>query len=510
MQSSLTKRLRRALHVVAIVTMVIVAPATAAPPAPSVLTVDSILSKDALLHDVDILQQAYEALHPGLHRYNTPAQMRGHFDALRAEFDRDRTLGDAYLALSRFAATVKCGHTYANFYNQSKAVQRALFEGDDRVPFHFVWLGERMVVTRDFSGDPAMRPGTEVQSIDGVPAAELLARLMTIARADGHNDAKRRALLAVRGDDAYETFDVFLPRVLPSRDGVRKYVVRAPGATSTVPLRLQPSTYAQRLATREQATVGADEAQWTLDISDPTIAVLRMPGWALYNSKWDWNAFLQQTFKTLTTSRKPALVIDLRGNEGGIDVGDVVLGHLLDAPRDFPSYQRLVRYRTAPSTLLPYLDTWDPSFKDWGNDAQPVDARYFRIGRWNSVQALRITPQAPRYTGRVFVLVGATNSSATFEFARMAKASGAATLVGQPTGGNLRGINGGAFFFLRLPKTGLEMDLPLVGQFPTRPQPDAGVEPDIAVEPGIADVAAGRDVEMDAVRVAMGIRTDQD
>jgi hypothetical protein len=72
------------------------------------------------------------------------------------------------------------------------------------------------------------------------------------------------------------------------------------------------------------------------------------------------------------------------------------------------------------------------------------------------------------------------------------------TLVGQTTGGNRRGINGGAFFFLRLPNSTIELDLPLVGQFPLDPQPDAGIEPDIAVRVTRADVANGRDVELDA------------
>ena len=66
---------------------------------------------------------------------------------------------------------------------------------------------------------------------------------------------------------------------------------------------------------------------------------------------------------------------------------------------------------------------------------------------------------APRYTGRVWVLVGADNSSATFEFAQVVQRNRLATLVGQPTGGNQRGINGGAFFFVRLPKSGIELDL---------------------------------------------------
>lgn len=67
------------------------------------------------------------------------------------------------------------------------------------------------------------------------------------------------------------------------------------------------------------------------------------------------------------------------------------------------------------------------------------------------------------------------------------------TLIGSATGGNQRGINGGAFFVVRLPRTGLEADLPLIGQFPPRAAPDAGLEPDLEVETTAQDIAAGRD-----------------
>jgi hypothetical protein len=97
-------------------------------------------------------------------------------------------------------------------------------------------------------------------------------------------------------------------------------------------------------------------------------------------------------------------------------------------------------------------------------------------------------------------LVSAVKSSATFEFASAVRRAGAGKLVGQPTGGNLRGINGGAFFFLNLPNSRLEIDLPLIGQFPVEPQPDAGLQPDIRVRPSVAAIAAGHDGELEAVR----------
>ncbi len=102
------------------------------------------------------------------------------------------------------------------------------------------------------------------------------------------------------------------------------------------------------------------------------------------------------------------------------------------------------------------------------------------------------------FRGRTFVLVDATNSSATFEFAQAAQQYRLATLVGQPTGGNRRGINGGAFFFLRLPNSGIEVDLPLIGFYPAGERPDAGIVPDVLVEPRADDVALGVDTELRA------------
>jgi C-terminal processing protease CtpA/Prc len=94
------------------------------------------------------------------------------------------------------------------------------------------------------------------------------------------------------------------------------------------------------------------------------------------------------------------------------------------------------------------------------------------------------------------ILIGPENSSATFQFALTARTAGLATLIGQTTGGNLRGINGGAFFFATLPQSGIVFDLPVIGTFPERPQPDGGLAPDIAVAAAISDIASGSDPAM--------------
>jgi C-terminal processing protease CtpA/Prc len=453
--------------------------------------------------DVAILRRAYSALHPGLYRYSTPVQMEEAFRALEREFQHDRSLVDAYLAFSVFAAKVQCGHTYANFYNQTKAIQEALFQAG-RVPFHFRWLGTRMIVTKSFASESRVQPGTEVLAINGTPVAAILERLLTVARADGNNNSKRVAYMEVQGTDRFEAFDVYFPLFFPSTAPRMTLRVRGPTTSRPVDVTVQPLSFEARLSAMKDPDAisgGGDGPFFEFRLIDDQVAYLRMPTWALYNTKWDWKAFLGESFRALAESGATDLVVDIRGNEGGNDVGDVIVSHLISASVPRQAVDRLVRYRKVPDELVPYLDTWDPSFQDWGSSAIETTGGFYRLRRdADDDPGSAINPASPTFHGRTWVLIGATNSSATFQFADVMQRNRLGRLVGQPTGGNQRGINGGAFFFLRLPHSGIELDLPLIGSFPKGKRPDAGLKPDILVVPTVSDIALGRDAEMDALR----------
>lgn len=454
-------------------------------------------SATGLAGDIRILRRAYETMHPGLYRYATPQQMNRWFSELEAAWADEPPLRDLYLSLSRFLARIKCGHTYANFYNQKKDVASALFAGPDKLPFHFRWLGGRMFVTA-YGGD-ALPRGSEILAIDGRPVEEIVASLMPYARADGSNDAKRIAQLEVQGFDRFETFDIFFA-LERNRSGA-PFDVR----TSRGPMRLDPIDLTTRRAQMPSRANEDNAPMWTLELDGTGAARLVMPDWSTYDTKWDWRRFLDDSFGQLASHNVQSLIVDLRGNEGGEDCGDEIIARCIDAPLQRASYERRVRYRKSPADLDPVLDTWDPSFKDWGNDAQPLANGFYRLIEKDGASRAPITPKGPRFRGKLIVLVDATNSSATFQFANTVQGSRLGVLVGSPTGGNLRGINGGAFFFLRLPASGLEADLPVIGTFPATPQPDRGLTPDILVTDSAEDIAAGRDAVLDLARaVARG------
>jgi hypothetical protein len=431
---------------------------------------------------------------------------------LRQEFARPRTVADAYLALARFTATLRCGHTYANFYNQSKLIQGALFELPLRLPFYFRWIDRKIVVTRDFTSAAQLPVGTQVIQVNGVASETILSRLLPLTRADGSNDAKRIDQLSVKGESVYESFDVYYPLVFGLHAGTVSLVIRAPGAHSTRSIQVRTMTHAERTAPllmREASRRAGTQPLFDWQDLPNGAAILRMPTWVMFNSRWAWKPWLNQHLDAMVARQATALIIDLRGNEGGEDVGDEILKRLADRDETLVGMKRLVRYRTVPQELAPYLDTWDPGFKDWGNLATELEnpwptapaAHYLALADEDSSSDVRAVsdPRWSHFAGRVFVLVDAANSSATFQFAQVVQRRHLGTLIGEPTGGNRRGINGGAFFFLRLPHSGIELDLPLIGTFPSTPEPDAGLIPDIVVPTRAADIAVGRDAVLEAV-----------
>jgi hypothetical protein len=441
--------------------------------------------------DIALLREIVTTLHPGLYRYASPSAIDAGLRKLERSWTTEPGLQSRYLNLSRFLATIKCGHSYANFFNQKKAVAGELFSGQTRLPFTFRWIGKQMVVLADQSGSGQLPRGTIVAAINDVPAGDMLAKLLPFARADGNNDAKRRALLSVSGADSIEFFDVFHGLLFDAAGGSHKLRIRKPGTINETIVDLPALTLEQRQGFIRKRDYRGDAPVWDWEMRDDGIAVLTMDGWALYNSKWDWQGWLNDRLDSLRGAK--GLIIDIRENEGGNDCGDAILARLAAKDVIKPLANRLVRYRKVPAHLNAYLDTWDDSFRDWGDNVEPFDGRYFRQTLWEDPV---LPAKGPRIDVPMVVLTSAQNSSATFQFASLCRASGIGTLLGETTGGNQRGINGGAFFFARLPESGIEFDVPLVGYFPAGRPPDAGITPNIAVSPTAEDIASSYDRQM--------------
>ena len=101
---------------------------------------------------------------------------------------------------------------------------------------------------------------------------------------------------------------------------------------------------------------GEAEPLWRFEQLDDRTAYLRMPSWALYNSKWDWQGFLERGLDDLIDRRVPGLIVDLRGNEGGQDVGNTLIARIApdEGPlRPVPEIHPLSRTAVAQRRSMP-------------------------------------------------------------------------------------------------------------------------------------------------------------
>ena len=361
--------------------------------------------------DIEIVRRAL-ALHPGLYRYQSPQDVEVRLRQLDRDYGRAESLDQQFLILSAFLARVRCGHTHCNPYNQKKAITAALFDRPTKLPFEFGWIDGRMVVLADRSGQGLLPRGSEILAIDGRPARDLLRQLVTYSRADGANDAKRVAQMAMLGSDRLETFDIFQGLIAPPRQGSFRIAYRTPaGKRGTA--QMAALTSEQRNTTRHTVeTDGTSEPFWTWEMRGG-VAILTMPSWVMYNSKWKWEAWLDERLASLTGAK--GLIIDLRENVGGNECGNAVFARLSAKDMQFEGYRQWVRYRRTPKDLDPYLDTWDDSFRTIGEKATDQGNGFFDLGVEGSDL---IAAKGPRLELPVAALVGPVCSSATFSFAR--------------------------------------------------------------------------------------------
>ncbi|MEM8558341.1 MAG: S41 family peptidase [Bacteroidota bacterium] len=466
-----------------------------------------------LAEDLAVLRDGMTTLHPGLRLHNTDADLAAAANRLAASArDLAATYGDAipvteaYLPIAQAVAAIRDGHTQVSMYNQSSYTEAVLYDRADRVPFTFRLVADdaraRMLVTGDATAERVLPAGTEILTLDGRPVADVITALMPYASADGSNDAKRIDLLQVQDLLApAERFDVVYSQHF-APEGDLALTVRMPGFAETDTE--QALTIARMTADARRDTLWARDPDLPrsrddllrYEFLDDGTAYLRIGSFSTFNMTLDYEAWLTGAFQAFRERGTERLIIDLRGNGGGMDDAAALLfAHLISAPVEVPQWRGHTAYQTIPEALRPHLRSWSNDFYDLGESVTPQADGTFALPPRPSVT---VSPAPDAFSGKVAVLIDAGPSSATFYLANTIQQTGAAPLVGQTTGGSLKGLNGGQMVFLTLPHTGFAVDVPLYGSRPLMPGPDRGVVPDVVVAPDVAALAAGRDPELEA------------
>ena len=453
------------------------------------------LTSENLHKDFQVLKSVLLNYHPGLYRFQDSLTVAGNFAKLEQQLTRDLTLAEAYLIFSKFTASIKCGHTFCSFYNQSGQTKDSLFNKSDKVPFTFFLFDKKMFIEKNVSESDALVQGTEVLEINNIPVTAIIDTLIQYIKGDGGNNLKRLNDLNLSGLGKFEAFDIFHSLLFPPKNNLYSLKIKQPGTTDLKEASVKAISRNERFALMENK-YGKQPATlydlWSFKILNSETAYLKIGTFVTNQLTIDWKKYITNAFDELNEKNIQNLIIDIRGNEGGDDEVNLVLGNKLAKRQiEFPAFRELLRYEDVSDEYRPYLNTWDKSFYNRKGQLIKKENGFYtwKRDRGNSI----IKQNNKAFRGNTYLLVDAANSSATFFLTAGLQQNKIATVIGSETGGNRKGTNGGQLFFLRLPHSKIEIDIPLIGYYPLTEQPDKGIKPDIEIPLTISDLLSNKD-----------------
>lgn len=468
-----------------------------------------LLQPEELMEDYKLLEKVVLDIHPGTYRYNSKAEIKASLAELKAKFQQPMTTGEAYLAMSKVTAKIKCDHTKVGFNNQNRTINSVIHRQQDKMPFTFKWIDNQMIIIYNASDNVALKRGTAILSIDGVSVLDIQKALFPYIAADGATDKTRLARMEVDGYDfRYNAFDVFYPLLFPVNENQVDLTIRNFGESQEKKITVKTQTRYNRskiLGERYPDFPKSRDEMWDFEITKDNIGILTINSYGLMGWKrmtLDYESFLDSIFTDLKTAKVKNLVIDIRQNNGGNDeMKHVLFSYLKPKNKQNISSLRVgkSRYTTFPESLKPFVQTWgdNPYWYNMTPDEKDAENGYFLFYENNKKQQTK--RRKNRFKGDVYLLTSPQNTSLAFYTALDFQLREFGTIVGQETGGNLNDINGGQILFLRLPNSGIEVDFPIIGGFTIEEQPNQGVQPDVFVKLTAEDIQNRVDRGMETV-----------
>jgi peptidase S41-like protein len=459
-----------------------------------VADIQSNLQPAQMQEDLDVLRRALVEAHGGLYRFSTKAELDKQFLTARSKVDRPMPTLAFISVVSEALTIVRDGHMRLEYDDGTVAALATA----RLLPLRVASEAARIIVVyNDTARDETVRPGMELLSINGRPIAEVTALILSTLSGDGFIETGKAWRMARGFAENYWLFVDQSPTFAVT--------ARLPGGP-TVTATLDGVTTAERMKSvnATNAVMAANIAKLAgpreaVSLEFPRgdeVGILRV---RTFNGE-TFPSSVGGAFSTLRARATQAVILDLRGNGGGVDeYGALLVSYFVATP--FRYFDHI-----AITTIRPSFATWKAStFEDLKTGTRPAPGGGFLVLPQLHPGVAEQKPAATPFAGRLVVLIDGGTFSTAADVCAQLRSRTKATFVGEETGGGFEGNTSGLNAQIVLPNSRLKLKIQMYGYWNavSGGQPGRGTLPDVTVVRTVHDVLAGIDPPMDrAIAIA--------
>lgn len=400
-----------------------------------------------LQNDFIFLRDTLEHKHPRLYEYTSKSKFDHFLDSLYLHIDHEMTEREFHFFLLPVIGTVHCSHTKLM---SSQYLTDHLNDYFKAPPVKAYFTNRKAYISKNFTADKSIKSGAELIAVNGITSTEIRNSFLARMTQEGRNTTfvYNRMNTAVWPKNGLFGF---FPGICdyPAIDTYTVSYIN-PGSKTIATTRLAAIPYPDY----PPVVLSASKKKIDFRIADNAIGILSIASFSIPYPQF--HSYIDSVFATLKTGKITNLIIDLRGNLGGIPEETVeLLTHLLDRP---------------------FI--------------------YFKEGNGYDDYKTPIDVAHDRYTGKVCFLVDGGCRSSTGHFLAIARYYNIGTMVGEETCGSYSCNDNGRPY--TLPNTQLIFQCPgsTYTVATTGIKRGNGIVPNHLVSPTINDIVQGKDTVM--------------
>lgn len=418
------------------------------------------LSSEQLQEDLDHLVAGLERYNPAMYAYGSETVFKKKIVAIKNAIHAPIDAIEWFKLLCLAVEEVEEGHITIG--TKEDAFYRGFLKGRFKsLPLSVQFLGERAYVWNNLSRENGLERGDEILSINGRSMPEIRALIFQYTNSDGAiNTFKQKRLskeLSARYFWFIEQSNVFIIEYR-KRHSEKIEKIQLEALT-----RAEMSKWSIKRSLKKDVFKGIN-AVYSLAV-EKEIATLTLRSFnevIIKQNELESYEFYERIFKRLRQNRVQHLILDVRGNIGGM--------------KEFVDDLLAFTLKKKCKGTFRELITWDGT---------KVVSNFPKRNKWF-------------FKGDIYILTdGGTYSTAAL-IAQYLHDFGNATLIGEETGSRYEGFAAGNFHYVTLPNSKIQIGIPnkwVKNTLPKRPQEtNRGLLPDYPVAISIEDLLQKKDV----------------